>query len=181
MTAALASSDFLRAPVLGIAQPAGFKEWHHFVVHGARSPAPDQLQPHQRDLRPVKSGWRRASSSSPTISGGQAPSSGSTIPNSTCRPTSVVSHRRQPNGHAARRLPGGDRPARTDIQGELQFTSVSRPFVVNNQPVGEGRMCWLFVPKLRADGWLRIGGQEHRMNGELGLSRSQLGAVLVGR
>ena len=28
-------------------------------------------------------------------------------------------------------------------------------------------MCWLFVPRLRADGWLRIGGQEHRLEGEL--------------
>ncbi len=51
--------------------------------------------------------------------------------------------------------------------GELHFTSVSRPFVVNNQPVGEGRMCWLFVPRLRADGWLRIGGQEHRVESEV--------------
>ena len=28
-------SDFLRAPVLATAQPEGFKEWHHFVIHGA--------------------------------------------------------------------------------------------------------------------------------------------------
>ena len=34
MSAVLARSDFLRAPVLGAARPAGFKEWHHFVVHG---------------------------------------------------------------------------------------------------------------------------------------------------
>ena len=44
---------------------------------------------------------------------------------------------------------------------------MSRPFVVNNQPIGEGRMCWLFVPRLRADGWLRIDGQEHRFESEL--------------
>ena len=35
MSAVLAGSDFLRAPVLATAQPEGFKEWHHFVVHGA--------------------------------------------------------------------------------------------------------------------------------------------------
>ena len=35
MTAALASSDFLRTPLLATAQPEGFKEWHHFVIHGA--------------------------------------------------------------------------------------------------------------------------------------------------
>src|ERR1700733_5764094 len=34
MNALLARSDFLRAPVLASARPAGFKEWHHFVVHG---------------------------------------------------------------------------------------------------------------------------------------------------
>ena len=54
-----------------------------------------------------------------------------------------------------------------DIRGELHFTSVSRPFVVNNQPVGDGRMCWLFVPRLRAQGWLRIGGREHRIENDL--------------
>ena len=53
------------------------------------------------------------------------------------------------------------------IQGEFQFTSVSRPFVVNNQPLGAGRMCWLFVPKLRADGWLRVGGEKHRVDNEV--------------
>ena len=30
--------------------PTGFKEWHHFVVHGAGCAAPDQLQPHQRGV-----------------------------------------------------------------------------------------------------------------------------------
>ena len=34
MSAVLAGSDFLRAPVLATARPEGFKEWHHFVVHG---------------------------------------------------------------------------------------------------------------------------------------------------
>jgi hypothetical protein len=53
------------------------------------------------------------------------------------------------------------------VRGEVHFTPVSRPFVVNNQPVGEGRMCWLFVPRLRADGWLRIGGHEYPVESEL--------------
>ena len=68
-----------------------------------------------------------------------------------------------------------------DIRGELHFTSASRPFVVNNQPVGDGRMSWLFVPRLRAHGWLRIGrpGAPHRERPRL--SRPQLGSVLVGR
>jgi hypothetical protein len=68
----------------------------------------------------------------------------------------------RPDGyHVVIDLPG------QDIQGELNFTSSSRPFVVNNQPVGAGRMCWLFVPRLRADGWLRIGGHEHLVEDEL--------------
>ena len=34
MSSVLAGGDFLRAPVLATARPEGFKEWHHFVVHG---------------------------------------------------------------------------------------------------------------------------------------------------
>ncbi len=49
-----------------------------------------------------------------------------------------------------------------DIRGELDLTSVSRPFAVNNQPVGDGRVSWLFVPRLRADGWVQIGRPEIR-------------------
>ena len=37
MTAVLARSDFLRAPLLAAADPNGYKEWHHFVVHGRDS------------------------------------------------------------------------------------------------------------------------------------------------
>jgi len=59
-----------------------------------------------------------------------------------------------------------DLPAQ-DIHGELRLTSMSRPFVVNNQPVGEGRMCWLFVPRLRADGWLRIEDRERHVEDDL--------------
>src|ERR1700721_3462424 len=33
MSAVLARSDFIRAPVLATARPDGFKEWYHFVVH----------------------------------------------------------------------------------------------------------------------------------------------------
>jgi hypothetical protein len=53
------------------------------------------------------------------------------------------------------------------IRGELQFTSASRPFVVRNNPLGDGRINWLFVPRLRAEGWLRISGQEHRIENDL--------------
>lgn len=167
MTAALASSDFLRAPVLGIAQPAGFKEWHHFVVHGADrrllinfSLTNETSRTGQVRLAPrviVIAHDQRWTGAIERFDDSQldvsADLGGLTI-----------------GGNRMAVLPDGyrvdiDLPGQA-IQGELQFTSVSRPFVVNNQPVGDGRMCWLFVPKLHADGWLRIGGQEHRMNGE---------------
>ena len=67
------------------------------------------------------------------------------------------------------------------IRGELHFTSASRPFVVRNQPVGDGRISWLFVPRLRADGmatYRRPGAPRGRRPR---LSRPQLGSVLVGR
>ena len=36
MTAMLAGSDFLPRPTcLPPPQPEGFKEWHHFVIHGS--------------------------------------------------------------------------------------------------------------------------------------------------
>jgi hypothetical protein len=54
-----------------------------------------------------------------------------------------------------------------DLKGELDFTSLSRPFAVNNQPVGDGRVSWLFVPRLRADGWLHIGGQDIGFDGDV--------------
>ena len=54
-----------------------------------------------------------------------------------------------------------------DIRGELDFASASRPFVVNNQPVARRWMSWLFVPRLRAQGWLRIGDREHRIENDL--------------
>ena len=54
-----------------------------------------------------------------------------------------------------------------DIQGELHFASASRPFAVSNEPMGDGRISWLFVPRLRAEGWLQIRRQEHRIENDL--------------
>jgi hypothetical protein len=168
MTAALASSDFLRAPVLGIAQPAGFKEWQHFVVHGAgrrllinfslTNETSGTGQPRLAPRVIVIAHDERWTGAVERFDHSQvdvpADLGGLTIGGNRM----VV----RPDGYQVEiDLPG------QDIRGELQFTSVSKPFVVNNQPVGEGRMCWLFVPKLRADGWLRIAGQEHRVDGEL--------------
>jgi hypothetical protein len=57
-----------------------------------------------------------------------------------------------------------DLPGR-GIHGELLFTPGPRSSLgrVNNQPVGTGRISWLFMPRLTATGRLRIGDVEHRL------------------
>lgn len=167
MNAVLAGSDFLRAPVLSAARPEGFKEWHHFVVHGRgfrllvnfslvneASTAGPRLAP--RVIVIVHDGqWTGAierfdqSELDVTADLGNLAIGGNRM---AVRPDGY---------HVLIDLPG------QGIRGEFELTAVSRPFVVNNQPVGNGRMCWLFVPRLRADGWLRIGAREHRMDSDL--------------
>ncbi|KUI36165.1 hypothetical protein AU195_04760 [Mycobacterium sp. IS-1496] len=164
MTAALTVSDFLRTPVHAAARPEGFKEWHHFVVHGP-------------DLRLLVN-FSLTDQTSPTRGARLAPR------------VIVIAHDRRWTG-AVERFDASDLDVSSDLgalslggnrltvrpdgydvtidlpahgmHGELRLTSVSRPFVVNNQPVGDGTMCWLFVPRLRADGWLRIGDRDHRV------------------
>jgi len=165
MNAVLTGSDFLRAPLLAAAQPDGFKEWHHFVVHG---------RDHRLLINFSLTGQAR--------NGGLAPR------------VIVIAHDERWSGAVERfddgalevsadlgeLTIGGNRMSvrpdgyevvidlpQHDVKGELHFTSMSRPFVVNNQAVGNGRMCWLFVPRLRAQGWLRIADREHRIEDEL--------------
>lgn len=168
MNALLARSDFIRTPVLATARPDGFKEWYHFVVH-----------------RPGRRILINFSLTSDTSRGAQ--------PRQTPR-VIVIAHDQRWTGTVERfddadvavsadlatLAVGGNRmivgpdgyrvvinlPS-NDIHGELLLTSVSRPFVVNNQPVGDGRMCWLFVPRMRADGWLRLGGDEIRFHSDV--------------
>lgn len=168
MTALLARSDFLRAPMLGTARPAGFKEWHHFVVHGRGvrilinfSLNNEEIGADETRLAPRviviahDDGWtgaiERFDERALTVSAdlGELTIGGSRM--------TIVS-----DGYfLAIDLPNND------IQGELHFTSASQPFVVRNQPLGEGRINWLFVPRLRAEGWLRIGRREHRLEDDL--------------
>jgi hypothetical protein len=166
MTAALTTSDFLRAPVLANARPRGFKEWHHFVVHGRgqhflinfslNNEGSDDLRLAPRVIVIAhEERWsgaiERFADSDLNVSAnlGDLTIGGNRM---------VV----RPNGYQV----VIDMPE-SGIRGELDFMSTSRPFVVNNQPVGDGRMCWLFVPRLRADGWLRIDGKEHRVENDL--------------
>jgi hypothetical protein len=168
MSAVLARSDYLRAPVLANARPAGFKEWQHFVVHGRDvrllinfSLTNEMLGGDEVRLVPRviviahDKNWTgaverfdgRALNVSADL--GELTVDGNRI--------SVI-----PDGYrVAIDLPG------KGIRGELHFTSASRPFVVRNEPAGDGRVSWLFVPRLRADGWFRISGREHRMEKDL--------------
>jgi hypothetical protein len=168
MNTLLARNDFLRAPVLATASPTGFKEWHHFVIHG-------------RDLRLLIN----FSLNNEVFGADEVRLAPRVI---------VIAHGadwtgavERFDGHALNVsadlgeltigssrmtvLPDGYRVTidlpDNDIRGELHFTSASRPFVVRNQPLGDGRISWLFVPRLRADGWLRIGGREHRVDDDL--------------
>jgi hypothetical protein len=168
MTAMLAGSDFLRAPLLATAQPAGFKEWHHFVIHGAGRRI---LINFSLTSEASRSGRLRLAPRVIVINhekrwtGAIERFDDSDLDVSADLGTLSIGGNRmivRPDGYELEiDLPG------QDMRGKLDFASVSRPFVVNNQPVGDGRMSWLFVPKLRADGWLRIGGQEYRVENEL--------------
>jgi hypothetical protein len=168
MTAMLAASDFCRTPLLATALPDGFKEWHHFVIHGASrrllinfNLTSEPTATGQTRLAPrviVIDHDRRWTGAIERFDESQMNVSAD-LGALTIGGNRMIVH---PDGYQVQI----DLP-RHDIKGELQLTSVSRPFVVNNQPVGEGRMCWLFVPKLRADGWLRIGGREQRVDNEV--------------
>jgi hypothetical protein len=168
MSAVLARNDFLRAPVLATARPAGFKEWHHFVVHGRGfrllinfSLTNEVFGANEVRLAPRiivvahDGNWTGAIERFD----GRALNVSADLGEMTI------------GGNRMTVLSDGYRVAidlpDKDIRGELHFTSASRPFVVRNQPLGNGRISWFFVPRLRAEGCLRIGGREHRIEDDL--------------
>ncbi|MGH4009208.1 MAG: hypothetical protein ACRDTH_13815 [Pseudonocardiaceae bacterium] len=160
----LPRNDFLRIPVLATARPDGFKEWHHHLLQGP--------------------GWRLLINFSVTNEtlGGRSPR---LVPR-----VIVIAHDRRWTGVAeqfdetdldisadvctvaigSNRMliaPDGyqvliDLPDR-GITGALKLTPVGPPSItrVNNQPVGAGQISWLFVPRLRADGWFRLGDRHY--------------------
>jgi hypothetical protein len=168
MTAALDRSDFLRAPVLAPAHPDGFKEWHHFVVHarGRRllinfslnneSSRAGELRLVPRVI--VIAHNRRWTGAIERFTDSELQLSAELGDLAIGRNRMTIG----PDGYQVRL----DLP-HNDIRGELHFTPTSSPFVVNNQPLGEGRLSWLFVPRMRTDGWLRIGAEGHRFDGDI--------------
>ena len=155
-------NDFLRVPVLACARPDGFKEWHHYLL---QSP----------DLRLL-------------INFSVTGTSGSGAASRLLPRVIVIAHDKRWSGAVeqfaeqdldispdmcgmaigANRMlvtldgyqVAVDLPDR-DIACELRFTVTGAPSItrVNNQPVGAGRISWLFVPRLRADGWVALSGR----------------------
>jgi len=168
MSALLARSDFLRAPVLATARPTGFKEWHHFVVHGRglRLLINFSLTNEVFGADEVRLAPRViVIAHDENWTGAIERFDGHALNVSADLGELAI------GGNRMTVLPDGycvaiDLPDK-DIRGELHFSSASRPFVVRNQPLGDGRISWLFVPRLRAEGWLRISGREHRMENDL--------------
>jgi hypothetical protein len=166
--AALSRSDFLRAPLLATARSDGFKEWHHFVVQ-----APGlQLLVNFSLAVEVLAG--RAARLIPRLiviahdgrwSGTVERFDPAALHASADLGTLTVGGNRMavgPNGYRiVLHLP------KRRIGGELHLTAGGRPAVilVNNQPVANGRLSWLFVPRLRADGVLRLGDRELHFDG----------------
>jgi hypothetical protein len=166
--AALPRSDFLRAPVLATARPGGFKEWHHYVIHrpGWRLLVNFSLTSQTLRGRPPRLVPRViVIAHDQRWTGAIERFDDTALDISADLGTLIIGSNRMTVGLNGYRividLPGHD------IRGELHLTPISQPFVVNNQPVGGGRLCWLFVPRLRADGWIRLDGREHRLDGAL--------------
>lgn len=168
MSTALVRSDFLRTPVLAAARPAGFKEWHHFVIHGHGVRVlinfslnnevfgADEVRPAPRVIVIAHDeNW----------TGAIERFDGHAIEVSADLGDLTIGNNRmtvQADGYRV----SLDLPE-NDIRGEVHFTATSQPFVVRNEPAGEGRISWLFVPRLRARGWLHIGGRHHRFADDL--------------
>lgn len=168
MTALLARNDFIRTPVQGRAAPSRFKEWHHFVVHGRDSRllinfslnneafGSDDVRLTPRVIVIAHDGdWAGAIERFDT----------SALRVSADLGELTIGDNRMtvlPDGYCVTI----DLPDK-GIRGELRFSSPSRPLLVRNQPLGDGRISWLFVPRLRAEGRLSIGGREHRFDDDL--------------
>lgn len=178
VSAVLSATDFLRTPVLAVVDPTGFKEWQHFVIHGRGChvlvnfslAAHCSADGHHITPRVVVIAHDdRWTGKVETYDDDAFEVSGDLA-------NLVIGGNRMTvdtDGYLVRiELPG--------ITGELRFTATSQPFVVNNQPVGHGRMCWLFVPRLRADGRLTIGDRDHAFDAEYAYHDHNWGRFLWG-
>ena len=158
----VARADFVRLPLQGEANPAGYKEWHHFVVQ--RGPLrvllnlslmnePDR--PHGSRVVPRVVAIVHDDAWIGTVE--RYPSDAARIGPDLC---SLAIGDTQLTIGADRYDLSVDVPSR-GIAGRIELVVASRPFAVHNQPLGAGRLSWLFVPRLLATGWLSIGGRTY--------------------
>ncbi|MCV7218976.1 hypothetical protein H7J51_27320 [Mycobacterium crocinum] len=168
MTAVLARSDFLRTPILAAARPAGFKEWHHFVIHGhgVRILINFSLNNEVFGTDDVRLAPRviviaHDESWAGTI---ERFEEHAVAVSADLGALTIGTNRMtiRPDGYRV----SIDLPDNA-IRGDVHFSSTSQPFAVRNEPAGDGRISWLFVPRLRAQGWLHIGDREHRFDDDL--------------
>jgi hypothetical protein len=165
---ALPRADFLRAPLLAAARAEGFKEWHHYLIHrpGWRLLINFSLTSQPLRDRPPRLVPRViVLAHEQRWTGAVQRFDEAELDVSADLGTLAVGGNRMSVGVDGYRLVI-DLPDPA-VRGELHLTPVSQPFVVNNQPVAAGRVSWLFVPRLRADGWIRLGRREQRLDGDL--------------
>jgi hypothetical protein len=167
MSPVLARSDFIRTPVLANARPERFKEWYHFVIHRPGRRILINFSLTSETSRPGGTGLaaRVIVIAHDQRWSGAIERFDDELDVSPDLGTLVIGGNQMTVGTDGYRMLI-DLP-RNDIRGELLLMSVSRPFIVNNQPVGDGRMSWLFVPRMRAHGWLRMGGEEIRFDDDV--------------
>lgn len=154
--------DFLRAPIAATARPAGFIEWHHFLVH---APGLRLLVNLSLTAEPLGDVVRLVPRVIVLVAG--TGSWSGTVDRFTpadldvgadlCT-LAVAGNRVRVDREGYRVLV--DLPDR-GLAGELWLSAppAAQPVVVTNRPLGTGRLNWLFVPLLYADGW--FGG--HRL------------------
>jgi len=181
MSTMLARSDFLRTPVLATARPAGFKEWHHFVIHGQGvrvlinfSLNNEVFGADEVRLAPRVIVIAHDESWTGAI---ERFDEDAVSTSADLGELSIGSNRMAvvADGYQISiELPD------KNIRGELHLAPTSSPFAVRNEPAGDGRISWLFVPRLRAHGWLQIGGQDHRFDNDLAYHDHNWGRFLWG-
>lgn len=161
----LATSDFMRLPSQLGTRALPYKEWQHFVV---QTDALRFLINFSVSIDEQPGGMRRLSPRMLVMCHGAS--------------TASAHHRTDERAYGisddlrSLRIDRSAMAIRDDgyavsvdlpghgIEAQLILRPTSRPFVVNNQPVGAGRLSWLFVPELLATGTLRVDGTTHELD-----------------
>jgi hypothetical protein len=159
IAAALRRLDWFRRSPARFGGPGEYKEWQHFLVH-----APDlQLVVNFNliDDRWGDSGEEAARLIVLARAGGQ--SLGEVVRFASTDVEVPVGGLDARFGTNAMRFVDGSYRLTLDLpnqalRGELTLVPITMPAIANNQPLAPGRvLSWLFVPRLRASGWVQVG------------------------